>query len=68
MIITVFPFKFYGFRNKVFANFVVDISLVSLTELVAAAHAIQLPVFDEMGTGLVEAKWDIFGDALLAEA
>ena len=45
MIIAVFPFEFYLFRDKVAANFVVDICFMSLTVLETSLNPVHLAVF-----------------------
>lgn len=67
MIVAVFPGEFHGLGYEVVADFVVDVGFVGLAELVAAGDAVQFSVFDEAGTGLVEAEGDVFGDALFPE-
>ena len=53
MIVTVFPFKLHRLGHKVFAYLVVNVGLMSLTQLVASRHSKHLPILDEMGTCLV---------------
>ena len=67
MVVALFPFEFHGLGYQVLANFVVDIGLVGLAELVTPFHTVHLAVFDEMSACLVEAERDAAGDTLLAE-
>ena len=67
MIITVFPFKFHGFRHQIFAYLVVDVGFVGLAELVAAVHTLRAAVLDEVGPRLVEAERDTLRHALFAQ-
>ncbi len=67
MVIAVFPLEPDRFRHHVLANFVVNVSFVGLTELVAAAHTVHLAVLDEMCARLVETERDILCHALLSE-
>ena len=60
MIIVLFPFKFHVFGPKVFANLIVDIGFVGLTELVAPLNAVHLAFLDEMSARLVEPERNVF--------
>ena len=60
MIIAVFPFESNLLRDKIMANFVVDVGLVGLTELVASGDMEHSSVLDEMGTCLVKTKRNVF--------
>ena len=67
MIITLFPLESHCFGYHVFPDLVVDIGFVGLAELVAARHTEHFPVFDEMGSSLVEAEGHAFCDALFSD-
>ena len=67
MIILLPPLELHRFGNEVLADFVIDVGLVGLAELVATRHAVPLAVLDEMGTGLMETESNILGNALLAK-
>ena len=58
-VCTVVPFEFNRRGYQILAYLVVDISFVSLTELVAAFHTVHLTVLDEMGARLMEAGKDV---------
>ena len=60
VIVAGFPFEFYLFRDKVIANLVIDVCLVSLTELIASWNPIHSPILDEMSTRLVKTKRNVF--------
>ena len=66
MIIAVFPFEFYLFRDEVTANFVVDVGFVSLAKLIASLNPVHLSVFYKMSTGLVKTEWHVFFNSLIA--
>ena len=67
MIIAVFPFEFYLFRDEITANFVVDVGFVSLAKLIASLNPVHLSVFYKMSTGLVKTEWHVFFNALFAD-
>ena len=67
VIIAVFPFELHRRGHKVFAYLVVNVCLMGLTQLIAPWHIKHLSILDEMGTRLMKAKGDIFGDTLLAK-
>ena len=65
MIILLPPLELHRFGNEVLADFVIDVGLVGLAELVATGHTVPLAILDEMGTGLVETESNVLGDTLL---
>lgn len=67
MVVGIFPLEPHRFGHQIAAYLVVDVGFVGLAELVAAAHTVHLAILDEMGARLVEAEWDAFRHALLAE-
>ena len=48
MIILLPPLELHRFGNEVLADFVIDVGLVGLAELVATGHTVHLAVLDEM--------------------
>ena len=65
MIILLPPLELHRFGNEILANFVIDVGLVSLAELITTGHAVHLAVLDEMGSCLVETECNVLGYALL---
>ena len=67
VIVAGFPFEFYFLRDKVIANLVIDVCLVSLTELVASWDTKHPPVLNEMRACLVKTKRNISWNTLLPD-
>ena len=67
VIIIVLPLGLDGFGHHILADFVVDIGLVSLAQLVTARNAVHTAVFDEPRARLVKAESHVVSHALFPD-